>query len=174
MPWAALELAENELAGDRDDVGPVERNGGDVEDTGDGDIGPETNQVDGDTPENAEPYSKDRCTSECADFGPETGARNKAIAREGENSAGKSLHGGEAHKLQDDKGANCEEDTGALAERVVIDLGDWLGDRGGEDFVRVAHAEGKNDIEKPTKNVSTTHGNRYGPWCLDLGLIDPD
>lgn len=59
MPGTWLEASGDHLAEDRNDVGPVQGNGASVENTGDSGVGTETNQVDSDTPEDAEPDGVD-------------------------------------------------------------------------------------------------------------------
>ena len=51
MPRTRFEFPEDELAEDGDAVTPVERDGADVEDAGDGGVGAEADEVDGDAPE---------------------------------------------------------------------------------------------------------------------------
>ena len=51
---------------------------------------------------------------------------HEAVAREGEDGAAQGLHGGEAHELQDDQGADGEDDAAGRAEAVVEDLRDGL------------------------------------------------
>jgi len=51
VPWTRLEFAKDETAHDRDAVGPVEGDGGDVEDACDGCVATKTDEVDGDAPE---------------------------------------------------------------------------------------------------------------------------
>lgn len=56
MPWARFETArEYKLAGNGDAVGPVEGDSADVEDTEDGGIGTEGDQVDDDAEDGRDP-----------------------------------------------------------------------------------------------------------------------
>ena len=50
-----LELSKDELAEDGDAVGPIESDSANAEDTCDGRVGTETDQVDDDAPEDGDP-----------------------------------------------------------------------------------------------------------------------
>lgn len=60
MPWSLLELAENHFAEDWNTVTPVQSDGRDVEDTENSGIRAETDEVDGNAPEDGDPDGQDR------------------------------------------------------------------------------------------------------------------
>ncbi len=71
VPRTTFELAERKFADDRDAVAPVQRDGADVEDTRDGRVGAETDEIDGDAPEDGDPDREDRGTGQGQDLSPE-------------------------------------------------------------------------------------------------------
>ena len=73
MPWSPPELSEDELAEDGDAVRPIESNGAHVEDTGNGSVGTETDQVNDDAPEDGDPDCVERSASLGVDFCPDIG-----------------------------------------------------------------------------------------------------
>jgi hypothetical protein len=147
VPRARFKLAESELAEDRDTVGPVEGDRADVEDTGDSSVGAETNKVDGDTEEDRDPDGVQRCASQGTELGPDRGHWQEAVTREGENGAGGRLHGCETNELDDYEAAYSEEDTARLAETVVEELGNGLGEWGDEDLGRITLSGISMDME---------------------------
>ena len=78
-----------------------------------------------------------------------------------------------ADELENEEGRDGKIDAGSFAERVVEDLSDWLINWRGENVGCVTHAEAKDDVEKPSKDVGAKHSHGDGPWSLDLRLIDP-
>lgn len=126
VPRTRLKLVEDKLARNGDDVAPVEGDGADVEDTGDGGVRAQADQVDGDAPEDREPHGVDRGASTAVDLGPEVRAWHEAVAGKGEDSASEGLGGGEADELQDNEGAEGVEDAACFSEGVEEDLGDGL------------------------------------------------
>ena len=147
MPWPRYELSEEKLAEDGDAIRPIERNGADVENTSNGRIGTETDQINDDAPEDGDPDSVERGAGQGVDLGPDTGEWQQAITREGEDSSPERLHGSEAYKLDDQETADGEEDSTGFAETVVENLGNWLHDWACENLGRVTHAEAEDDVE---------------------------
>lgn len=172
VPWARLELSKDQTAEDWNTITPVQGDGSDVEDTGDGSVGSETDEVDGNAPEDGDPDSKDWGAGQWEDLNPDVGEWQEVVTAEGEDSASERLHGSEGDELDDDEGADGECDTARLSENVVEDLRDWLSDLRGQDVLWRAHDEAKDDVEEETGNVGEQHGHRNGPWCLDLWLDD--
>ncbi len=76
-------MAEYHLADDRDAVAPVKGDSSDVEDTCDGSIGAQTDEVDGDAEEDGDPDGVKRGIGQSIDFGPDVRKGNQAIAGEG-------------------------------------------------------------------------------------------
>ena len=71
MPWPWLELAKDDFAEDGDAVAPVEGDGTDVEDTSDGGVGPEPDQIDGNAPKNRDPDGIKGCARTLIDNRPD-------------------------------------------------------------------------------------------------------
>lgn len=94
VPWSWGEFSEHELAEDGDAVGPVESDGADVEDAGDGGVGTETNQIDDDAPEDGDPDCVDGSASLGVDLCPDAGEWQQAITGERPDGSAKSLLGG--------------------------------------------------------------------------------
>jgi hypothetical protein len=178
MPWSRRELSKQKLAHNRDAVAPVQRDGTDVEDTGNSSIRTETNQVDGNAEENRDPDSVQWRSGHGADFGPGSGEGNETITGESEDRTAKSLHGCEADELDDDQAGNREEDGASFAEAVVEDLSDGLVNWAGEDLRWVAlskilvsvvpqdrvegithHTEAENNVEEETSKICEEHGH---------------
>jgi hypothetical protein len=116
------------------------------------------NEIDGNAPKHGEPHRVQRDVHGPVHDGPDPAAGEQAVAREGEDGARERLRRGEAHELQDDEGADGEEDAGGLAERIVVDLRDGLLDGRAEDRGRVAHGEGEHDVEEKAGDVGESHG----------------
>jgi len=91
MPRAWLEFAKDHFADDRNTIAPVERNCTDVEDTGDGCVGSEPDQVNGNAPEDGDPDGVNRCSGSSVHDRPDTGAWDESIARERKKCTGESL-----------------------------------------------------------------------------------
>lgn len=72
VPWTRLEAIPEEFAHDGDDVGPVESDGGDVEDTLDSGVATETDQIDSNAPEDREPHGIQGSTGLGIHFAPDT------------------------------------------------------------------------------------------------------
>lgn len=172
MPGTRLEFAKEQLAQNWNAVAPVQGNSTDRENTSNGCVRAKTNQVDGDAEEDRHPHSVEGSSSPRSNLSPHVGERQQAVAREGENSSAKGLHGSEGHELDDDQTRNREEHTTALAEAVIEDLGDRLGHGRGEDFVRVAHTEAEHNVEQETSDIGKQHGERDRPGSLELGSVD--
>ena len=81
MPWARFEFAEHDFAEDGNAIAPVKCNGADVEDTSDGCVRSESDQVDGNAPEHRKPHGVNGSSSMPVDDGPDAGAWNESIAR---------------------------------------------------------------------------------------------
>lgn len=60
MPRPPLKLVEAKLADDGDAVGPIERNGAEVEDGSDGDVASQSNQVDQNADDSVQPDGQHR------------------------------------------------------------------------------------------------------------------
>lgn len=73
MPWSRFEFAKRKLAEDWDDIGPVKGNSTDVEDSSDGDVGSETDEVNGDAEEYRNPDGVDGGSRQAIDLGPNVG-----------------------------------------------------------------------------------------------------
>lgn len=172
VPWARLEAVPEKFAHNGDHVGPVKRDGGDVEDTLNSGVATETDQVDGNAPEDGDPHSIQRGTSRCVHFAPNKGEGQEAITGEGEDGTAKSLGGSEADELQQDKGANGVNETSRFAETVVEDLRHGLFHGGCEDGSYIAHAETEDDIEQESENIDGAHGKEDGPGSFDFGIED--
>ena len=116
MPWTRLEFVPDDLASDRDDVGPVEGDSAYVENTCDRNVRAQGNEVDGDAPEDADPDCIQRCSRESVDLGPNFGEGNELVAGEGEHGSRQCLCCGPADELENEEGGNGEEETGAFAQ----------------------------------------------------------
>jgi hypothetical protein len=158
VPWSRLELAEDKLAEDGNAVRPIKGNSANVKNTGDSSIRTETDQVDGNAPEDGDPDCEKRSTSDWVDLLPDAGSWKETVAREGENGSSKRLHGCEAHELEDEESADGVEDSTRLSETVVKDLGNWLDNWAGENLGWVTHAKAQDDVEEETSNVGEEHG----------------
>ena len=171
VPRPGPELPKHHLAEDGDDVGPIQGDGADVEDTRDGGVRAQPDQIDSDAPERGDPDRVQGRTGDAVDLGPDVAEREETIAGEGEDGSGERLHGGEADEFEDDEAADGVEDPSRLAEGEVEDLSNGLGCR--EDDGRVGgHAEAEDDVEEESTEVGEQHGERDGPWCLDFWLRD--
>lgn len=145
MPWARFEPSERHLADNRNAIAPVQGNGSGGEHTNDGCVGTETDQIDSDATKHTDPYRVEWRLRPGVDLDPDTGKGDEAISREGEQGAPKGLlgpprqlkfesrikaggthHAGKSHEFDDEKGANCIEDSSGLSEHVVEYLRDWL------------------------------------------------
>lgn len=150
VPRPTLKLVEEKLAQDRDTVRPVQSNSAQVEDSRDGDIAAQANEVDQDADERVQPHSQDRGISALPDLVPHLGPGQHLVAGEGPDGAAAGLQGRDADEVHDDEGGHGEEDGRALAHHVVVDLHYRLLDGRGEDVLRWvvggqvqgAHAEG--------------------------------
>ena len=79
MPWSRSELSKQKLAQNGDAVAPVQRNGTDVEDTGNSSVRTETNQIDGNAEEHGDPYSVQWRSGHGVDFCPNSGEGQETI-----------------------------------------------------------------------------------------------
>ncbi len=128
VPWARYEVAKDELTHDWDAVTQVQGDGAHVEDAADGRVGTETDEVDGDAEQYAEPDRGKRGASLAINPRPHAAKRQKTITRKGEDGAGSSLQSGEADEFNNDEPRQREEDPARFAEGVVEDLCDGLVD----------------------------------------------
>ena len=141
VPRSRLELIEDELAEDRNDVGPVQGDSGDVKYPQDGGVGAQSNEVDGYAPEDADPYGIQWSLRALVNDGPHSAEGEKVVAGKGEDGTAESLHGGKADELQDDQRTDGEDYAATGAERVVVDLGHRLRNWRVEDITGFAHAK---------------------------------
>ena len=148
MPGTGDEGVGDDLAEDGNAITPVEGDGGDVEDTLDGGLGAEGDEVDGDTPEDGDPDGEDRSAGQWEDLGPEVREGQEAIAREGEDGATERLHSGEADELDDDEGADGKDDGAGGTEHVQENLGHGLAKLRVQILGWVAHGVAEDDIEE--------------------------
>ena len=172
MPWPWNEFPKDKLAEDGDAVRPIESDGADVEDTSNGCVGTETDQVDDDAPEDGDPDGIERSAGRGVDLSPHVGEWQETITGEGEDGSAEGLHGSEAHELDDEETGHGEEDPARFAEAVVENLGNRLNDWACEDLGGVAHAEAEDDVEEEPSHVGEQHGRGNRPWGLDLWLGD--
>lgn len=136
MPRPTLKLVKEKLAQNGDTVRPVQSNGAQVEDRRDGDIATQADEVDQDANERVQPHSQDRGVGFLPDLIPHLGAGEHLVAGEGPDGAAAGLQGRDADEVHDDEGGHGEEDGGALAHHVVVDLHYGLLDGRGEDVLR--------------------------------------
>lgn len=136
MPRPALKLVKEQLAQDGDTVRPVQSNGAQVEDSRDGDVAAQADEVDQDADERVEPHGQDGGVGALPDLVPHLGAGQHLVAGEGPDGAAACLEGCDADEVHDDEGGHCEEDGCALAHHVVVDLNHGLLDGRGEDVLR--------------------------------------
>lgn len=122
VPWTRFEFAKSHLAEDGDDIRPIKCDGAYIKHTRDGNIGPESDQIDGDAPEDTDPDCVQWSSSEAVDLGPDVREGNQAIAGIGKHGAAQRLRGSKADELQDDERRDREEDARAFPEGVVKDL----------------------------------------------------
>jgi hypothetical protein len=87
MPWARDELSEHELAENGDAVRPIESDGADVEDTSDGGVGTEADQVDDNAPKYGDPDCVEGRAGLGVDFCPDAGEWKKTVTGEGEDGS---------------------------------------------------------------------------------------
>jgi len=173
VPWAGSEVfGPHKLAANRNNVGPIQSDGADVEDTSNSSVGTKTNQVYSNAPEDGDPDCIDRGASTLVNLSPDLASWDQAITGEGEDGAAEGLGGGEADELEDDECADGVEDATGRAEGVVENLGYGLSDGRGEDVVRVTHGEAKDDVVEPTSYVGEQHGHGDSPRGLNFGLGD--
>jgi len=172
VPRSWLELAEHDFAEDWDAVAPIQGDGGYVENTEDGGVRAEADEVNRDTPKDADPDRENGSAGHRQDFCPDVRERNETIAREREDGASEGLHGREGDELDDEEGAKREDNATRLSENVEEYLGDGLCDPGPKNFVNVSHDETEDNGEEPADDVSEQHGHADGPWCLDLRFDD--
>lgn len=165
MPWPALELAEQELAPNRNAVAPVQSDRADREDTSNGRIRPQANQVNRNTPENGDPDRPQRRARVGIDLDPDIREGQQAVPREGKNGATEGLHGRERDELDNDETGNGKEDSTSFAQAVVEDHRHGLEHSVSqlEDFTGIAHAEAKHDVEHETRQIGKKHGHGDGP-----------
>lgn len=141
MPWPRSEFSKQKLAQNGDAVAPVQRNGADVENTGNSSIRAETNQVDGNAEEHGDPDSIQWRSGHGMDFCPNSGEGQETVTGECEDCSAKGLHGCEADELNNNQACNCEEDGASFAEAVVEDLSDGLVNWARQDLDWVALCE---------------------------------
>lgn len=181
-PRARLERVEDELAQNRDAVRPVQRNGAEVEDGGDGNVAAQANEVDEDANERVQPHGQDGGIGLFPNLVPDPAAGQHLVAGKGPDGAGAGLQGGDADKVHNDKRGDGEEDGSAFAHDVVVDLHDGLLDGAGEDVARRvvrgeverAHAKGEHNVEEPADDVGEAQGGGDGGGDGDgrvLGLF---
>lgn len=120
MPRPSLELVEEELADDRDAVGPVKRNGTEVEDGRDSDVAPQPDQVDQNADDCVQPHSKHRRVRLLPDLVPDAGAGQELVASESPDRARAGLQGCNAHEVHDQECCDGEKDGRTLAHHVVV------------------------------------------------------
>lgn len=96
---ARFKAGRNDLAEDGNAIGPVQRDGRDVEDTANGSVRSQPDQIDADAEDRGDPDGEERDLGEAVDTGPDAGEGDETIAREGEKCAAERLLGCEAHKL---------------------------------------------------------------------------
>ena len=71
MPRPGLELAKDYFAEDGDAIAPVEGDCTDVEDTRDGCVRSESDEIDNNTPKHRDPDSINRCTGALINYSPD-------------------------------------------------------------------------------------------------------
>lgn len=170
MPWTTLELVEKQLAQDGDAVRPVERNGTQVKDSRDRDVAAQTNEIDQNADEGIQPHSEHGRIGLAPDLVPNPATGQHLVTRKSPNGARSGLERGDADKVHDDESGHGEEDRGAFAHDVVVDLHDGLLDHAGEDVlgrvvggeVEGTHAEGQDNVEKPAHDVGEAQGGGNG------------
>lgn len=172
MPGAGLEFSKEQFAQNGDAVAPVEGDGADGENTGNGSVGAQTDQVDRNAEEGRNPDGIQGCASPGRDLDPDVGEWQQAVTCEGEDSTTEGLHRGKGDELDDDQPGNGEEHGTTFAKAVVEDLRDGLGHRRHEDLVRAAHAVAENNVEQETAEVGEEHRQRDGPRGFPLGIVD--
>lgn len=169
-PRAWLELVEDQLAQNGDTVRPVERDGTQIEDGRDRNVAAQADEVDQDADQSIQPHSEHGRVSLAPDLVPDPAAGQHLVAGKGPDGAGAGLESGDAHKVHDDEGGHGEEDGGALAHHVVVNLHHGLLDRASEDVpgwvvggqVKRAHAEGQDNVEQPAHDVGEAQRSRDG------------
>ena len=82
MPWAGLEFSKDNFAEDGNAIAPIERNGTDVENSGDSCVGSESDQINGNAPEYRDPDGVERRSTPPVDDRPDPGSRDEPVARE--------------------------------------------------------------------------------------------
>ena len=172
MPRTRLEAATDKLANNGNAVRPVESDGGDVEDGGNGDVRTKSDKVDGRAPEDGEPDGNDRGVGAAVDNLPVLGSGDETVAGEGEDGTGQGLDGDHADGVDDQEGANAKYNGAVTSEVVVEDLNDRLLERAGEDVGRFAHDEGEHNGVEPADDVGQSHGDEDGPRSLGLWLVN--
>lgn len=90
-PWPWLELVEENLAENGNAVAPVQGDGRDIENGANSLVATQSDEVNGDADEGEEPHGRDRSVSPFPDLGPEAGARQHLVTREGPDGAGARL-----------------------------------------------------------------------------------
>lgn len=170
VPRATLKLIEEELAQDGDAVGPVECDGTQVEDSRDGDVAAQADEVDQDADQGIQPYSEHRSVRLAPDLVPDPAAGQHLVAGKGPDGARAGLQRSNANKVHNDEGGDGEEDGGTLAHDVVVDLHDGLLDHTGQDIlgwivgseVQRAHAECQYQVKQPAHDVGEAESGRDG------------
>jgi len=109
MPRAWFEFVEHDLADNWDAIRPIKTNSTDVEYAKNGCVASQSNQVEGNAPENSDPNGIQWDSGTGLNLDPQFGSWNQSIAAECKKSSSQGLGCREADELQDDKGANCEE-----------------------------------------------------------------
>ena len=132
MKWPTLELAIKHLADDRDAVGPIQSDGGQIEDGRDGGVGSQTDQVDKDTGGNEEPDCVNWGIGLLVDLVPDSRQGKHFVAGVGPYCSSPGLDGCHGGEIENEAGGHGEEDASVPPNDVVEDLRYGLVDHVGE------------------------------------------
>ena len=147
VPRTGFEFPVQYLADYRDAVGPIQRDGANIEDCSNGDVRAETDQVNKDATDGKDPNSVERCGGDPIDLVPDAGQGKHLVSRVRPDGARTGLDRDDGSEVHDDKSRNGEENPAAPADVVVKDLSNGLSKLGCKDLLWIAHTVGKDDGE---------------------------
>ena len=172
MEWPTLKLAIQHFANDRDAVGPIESDGRQIEDGGNGGVRSQTDQVDADTSGREEPDRVNRGVGLFVDLVPDTRQGQHFVAGVGPNCSGTGLDGRHGCEVEDEAGGHGKENASVSPNDVVEDLSYGLVNNIAEGVSYAAAAIGQYDSEEPTSYPGEAEREGNGPRGFDFRVLD--
>ena len=172
MERPPLELAVEHFANDWDTIRPIQRNGREVENGGDGGVRAQRDQIDEDARDGEEPDGVDRSIGPLVNFVPDSRKGQHFVAGVGPDGSGTGLNGRHGGEVEDETGGHSEENASVPPNNVVEDLSDGLINDIFERFAGIATAVRQDNGIEPASYPGEAEGEGNGPRGFDFGILD--